>query len=594
MPSIRLLPDLLISQIAAGEVVERPAAALKELLENCLDAGATEIRVHLEQGGMQLIRVADNGTGIEQTQLQLALARHATSKIGSLEDLECVASLGFRGEALASIAAIARVRLISRTAAAAHAVEIRAEGSEIGALQPSTLQTGTTIEVRDLYFNTPARRKFLKSAATEYAHCDEAFRRIALARPDVAFSLFHNDRSQQQLPVQSLSERITALLGDEFSQAAVEIAETSPVLSVAGLSTLPAYSRASRDAQYIFVNGRFVRDKLLSHALRQAYHDVLHHDRHPAYCLFITLAPTAVDVNVHPAKTEVRFHDGRAVHQFLYHAVNKALSARGGENPGVHAPWPEPAASTPTGKLPDTYRQPYQTSLNHRVDHGIAQPANYYEIVTRETPAPARIDGGSAATGTDHPLGYAIGQIHGVYILAQNQAGLILVDMHAAHERVMYEKFKTAWDKRLLASQPLLIPVTIQADAIDVAAVLEHAAILEEIGFSITALSPTSLAVRAVPQLLQHADAGRLARDVLGELRQSGGSHTLTEYRNALLGTLACHSAVRANRQLTVAEMNALLRDMENTERADQCNHGRPTWFQISMAELDKMFMRGK
>lgn len=591
MPSIRLLPDLLISQIAAGEVVERPAAALKELLENCLDAGATEIRVHLEQGGMQLIRVADNGTGIEQSQLQLALARHATSKIGSLEDLECVASLGFRGEALASIAAIARVRLVSRTAAAMHAVEICAEGSEIGELKPATLQTGTTIEVRDLYFNTPARRKFLKSAATEYAHCDEAFRRIALARPDVAFSLFHNDRSQQQLPAQALSERITALLGEDFSQAAVEIDETSPVLGVAGLSTLPAYSRASRDAQYIFVNGRFVRDKLLSHALRQAYHDVLHHDRHPAYCLFITLAPTAVDVNVHPAKTEVRFHDGRAVHQFLYHAVNKALSARGGENPAVHAPWPEPAGiSASSGKLPETYRQPYQAKLNH----GIAQPANYYEIVTRETADPANTAGGSAAADDSHPLGYAIGQIHGVYILAQNQAGLILVDMHAAHERVMYEKFKNAWDKRLLASQPLLIPVTIQTDAVHVAAAVEHAAILEEIGFSMTALSPTSLAVRAVPQLLQHADASRLAHDLLDELRQSGASRTLTEYRNALLGTLACHSAVRANRQLTVAEMNALLRDMENTERADQCNHGRPTWFQISMAELDKMFMRGK
>ena len=591
LASIRLLPDLLISQIAAGEVVERPAAALKELLENCLDAGATEIRVHLEQGGMQLIRVADNGIGIEQTQLQLALARHATSKIGSLEDLECVASLGFRGEALASIAAIARVRLISRTAAAMHAVEIRAEGSEIGELQPSTLQTGSTIEVRDLYFNTPARRKFLKSAATEYAHCDEAFRRIALARPEVTFSLFHNDRAQRQLSAQSLAERISALLGEEFAQAAIEVNESSPVLSVAGLSTLPAYSRAGRDAQYIYVNGRFVRDKLLSHALRQAYHDVLHHDRHPAYCLFITLDPGAVDVNVHPAKTEVRFHDGRAVHQFLYHAVNKALSVRGGENPGVHAPWPEPVrASTPSGKLPDSYRQPYQTSLNH----GIAQPANYYEIVTREASAPAKIDGGSAAAANDHPLGYAIGQIHGVYILAQNQAGLILVDMHAAHERVMYEKFKNAWDERLLASQPLLIPITIQTDAIDVAAAVEYAALLEEIGFNMTVLSPTSLAVRAIPQLLQHADATRLAHDVLGELRQSGASRTLTEYRNALLGTLACHSAVRANRQLAVAEMNALLRDMENTERADQCNHGRPTWFQISMAELDKMFMRGK
>ena len=585
MTAIRLLPDLLISQIAAGEVFERPAAALKELLENCLDADATEIRVDLEQGGMQLIRVADNGSGIEHTQLRLALARHATSKIGSLQDLECVASLGFRGEALASIAAIARVRLISRTAASAHAVEIRAEGSAVGEVQPATLQTGTTIEIRDLYFNTPARRKFLKSTATEYAHCDEAFRRIALARPDVAFNLLHNDRAQRQLPAQSLAERISALLGEEFAQAAVEVNASSPVLSVVGLSTLPAYSRAGRDAQYIYVNGRFVRDKLLSHALRQAYHDVLHHDRHPAYCLFITLDPAAVDVNVHPAKTEVRFHDGRAVHQFLYHAVNKALSARGGENPGAHAPWPAPVAvAQPASRQTETYRPPYQTTLTP----GIAQPANFYDIIGSSASAPVE------AAAENHPLGYAIGQIHGVYIVAQNQTGLILVDMHAAHERVMYEKLKNAWDQHRVASQPLLIPVTIQADAIDVATAMEHSATLEEIGFNMTMLSPVSLAIRAIPQLLQHADASQLARDLLHELRQSGAGRTLTGYRNALLGTMACHGAVRAHRQLSVTEMNALLRDMENTERADQCNHGRPTWFQISMAELDKMFMRGK
>ncbi|MHB1678524.1 MAG: DNA mismatch repair endonuclease MutL [Sulfuriferula sp.] len=588
MSAIRLLPDLLISQIAAGEVVERPAAALKELLENCLDAGATEIRVHLEQGGMQLIRVADNGAGIEQTQLGLALARHATSKIASLEDLECVTSLGFRGEALASIAAVARVRLASRTPASPHAFEIRAEAADIGELQPAMLPAGTSIEVRDLYFNTPARRKFLKSAATEYAHCDEAFRRIALARPDVAFSLFHNDRAQQQLHAQTQSERIAALLGEDFAQAAVTIAEVAPALSLTGLCTLPAYSRASRDAQYIFVNGRFVRDKLLSHALRQAYHDVLHHDRHPAYCLFITMNPTAVDVNVHPAKTEVRFHDGRAVHQFLYHAVNKALSGRGGDSPGAHAHWANPLPATaPTNVRADAYNKPYQT----RIDPGIAQPTNFYEIISRDLPPAAT---GVIAADNNHPLGYAIGQIHGIYILAQNQIGLILVDMHAAHERVMYEKLKTAWDQRILASQPLLIPITIQTDALDVATAVEHADMLAEIGFSITPLSPTDLAIRAIPQLLQHADTSQLARDLLHELRQSGASRTLAEYRNALLGTLACHSAVRAHRQLTITEMNALLRDMETTERADQCNHGRPTWFQISLNELDKMFMRGK
>lgn len=589
MSAIRLLPDLLISQIAAGEVVERPASALKELLENCLDAGATEIRVHLEQGGMQLIRVADNGSGIDQTQLTLALARHATSKIASLDDLEQVASLGFRGEALASIAAVARVRLASRTAAAAHAFEIHAEASVSGELQPAMLTAGTTIEVRDLYFNTPARRKFLKSAATEYAHCDEAFRRIALARPDVAFSLFHNDRAQQQLRAQSRTERIAALLGADFAQAAVDIDETSPALRLTGLCALPAYSRAGRDAQYIYVNGRFVRDKVLSHALRQAYHDVLHHDRHPAYCLFVTLEPGAVDVNVHPAKTEVRFRDSRAAHQFLYHAVNKALSGRGADNPDAHARAASPAASFTTAQTNPAnrnYHAPYQTNIAP----GVAQPTGFYELLTRDAPARAP----AADVAEHHPLGYAVGQIHGIYILAQNKTGLILVDMHAAHERVMYEKLKTAFDQRSMASQPLLIPITLKTDALDVATAIEHAGMLAEIGLAMTPLSPTDLAIRALPQLLQQADATQLARDLLRELRQSGASRALTEYRNALLGTLACHGAVRANRQLSITEMNALLRDMETTERADQCNHGRPTWFQISLAELDKMFMRGK
>ena len=591
MATIQLLPDLLISQIAAGEVVERPAAALKELLENSLDAGASEIRVHLEQGGMQLMRVADNGVGIAQDQLTLALARHATSKIGSLEDLQCVTSLGFRGEALASIAAVARVRLASRTAGSAHGYEIRAEGSALDEIRPASLPPGTSTEIRDLYFNTPARRKFLKSAATEYAHCEESLRRIALARPDIAVSLHHNDRAQQQLRTQTPNERIAALLGEDFTQAAVEINATTTAISLTGMCTLPAYSRASRDAQYLFVNGRFVRDKLLSHALRQAYHDVLHHDRHPAYCLFIHIDPTAVDVNVHPAKTEVRFHDSRAVHQFLYHAVNKALSTRAGSNPAAHA---QLAGEQPPHPVPDyaarqSHYPPYQTSLTT----SIAQPAAFYELMHRDLPL-APLPASDAGPAAEHPLGYAIGQIHGIYVLAQNQAGLVLVDMHAAHERIMYEQLKTALDQHRMGSQPLLIPITIQADALDIATATEYADTLNTMGFSITALSPTSLAIRAVPQLLQNADPARLARDLLSELRLSGASQVLTEQRNTLLSTLACHSAVRANRQLTITEMNALLRDMENTARADQCNHGRPTWFQISLAELDKMFMRGK
>ncbi|BBO99903.1 DNA mismatch repair endonuclease MutL [Sulfuriferula nivalis] len=594
MPTIHPLPDILISQIAAGEVVERPAAALKELLENSLDAGATEIRVNLELGGTQLIRVADNGVGIEEAQLNLALARHATSKISSLEDLECVASLGFRGEALASIASIARVRLASRAHGSELAYQIQADGASPSEVQPTALTTGTTIEVRDLFFNTPARRKFLKSAATEYAHCNDVFQRIALARPDVSFSLHHNDRAVQLWREQDMAERISAVLGADFNQAAVNVAETTAGLSVHGMSALPAYSRASRDAQYMFVNGRFVRDKLLAHALKQAYHDILHHDRHPAYCLFLTLDPALVDVNVHPAKTEVRFRDSRAVHQFIYHAINKSLAGRAGQAPAATVQIGTTSAdtthissnTTPTYAPCPSYAPSYQAAM----PLGIAQPDNYYELMSRDTaPAP------QPAFNTDnHPLGYALGQLHGIYILAQNQAGLVLVDMHAAHERIMYEKFKTALDLQTIASQPLLIPIAVNVDELDVATAAEHADALNMMGFEIAPLSPTSLAIRAIPQLLQTADPAQLTRDLLRELRTSGASNALTEQRNERLSTLACHSAVRANRQLSITEMNALLRDMEKTERANQCNHGRPTWFQISLTELDKMFMRGK
>jgi DNA mismatch repair protein MutL len=595
MPTIHPLPDILISQIAAGEVVERPAAALKELLENSLDAGATEIRVHLELGGTQLIRVADNGVGIDAAQLNLALARHATSKIASLEDLECVASLGFRGEALASIASIARVRLASRAHGAQLAYQIQADGSAPGEVQPTALTAGTTIEVRDLFFNTPARRKFLKSAATEYAHCNDVFQRIALARPDVSFSLHHNDRAVQLWRGQDMAERIAAVLGTDFNQAAVNVAETTAGLSVHGMSALPAYSRASRDAQYMFVNGRFVRDKLLAHALKQAYHDILHHDRHPAYCLFLTLDPALVDVNVHPAKTEVRFRDSRAVHQFIYHAINKSLAGRAGQAPAATVQIDTTSTDTThisSHATPHYAPRPsYAPSYQAAMPLGIAQPENYYDLISRDT-APAAIQ--PAVSADNHPLGYALGQLHGIYILAQNQAGLVLVDMHAAHERIMYEKFKTALDQQTIASQPLLIPIAVNVDELDVATAAEHADALNMMGFEIAPLSPTSLAIRAIPQLLQTADPAQLTRDLLREFRTSGASNALTEQRNERLSTLACHSAVRANRQLSITEMNALLRDMEKTERANQCNHGRPTWFQISLTELDKMFMRGK
>ncbi|MHB1333328.1 MAG: DNA mismatch repair endonuclease MutL [Sulfuriferula sp.] len=589
MSAIQLLPDLLISQIAAGEVVERPASALKELLENSLDAGATDIRVQLEQGGIKLMRVADNGAGIAAAQLQIALARHATSKIASLDDLERVASLGFRGEALASIAAVARLRLASRAVGADHAHQVETNGGQPGEPQPTALAAGTTIEVRDLYFNTPARRKFLKTEATEYGHSEEAFRRIALARPDVAFSLQHNGRAQHHLRSEDAHHRIAALLGDDFAASALEIDESAAGLHLTGMSALPAYSRASRDAQYFFVNGRFVRDKLIAHALRQAYRDVLHHDRYPAYCLFLELDPALVDVNVHPAKIEVRFRDGRAVHQFLYHALNKTLAGRGGENPAAQAQLASSDPASHAARPVFSSGAPYQAPM----PLGVAQPAAFYDLMTRDMPLPKTAAAPVEETAA-HPLGYAIAQLHGVYILAQNSAGLVLVDMHAAHERVMYEKLKTALDQKAVASQPLLIPAAFQADALDVAAAAEHAAALHEIGFEIAPLSPTSLAVRAVPRLLQNADPAQLARDVLHELREWGASRVLTERRNELLGTLACHGAVRANRHLSVIEMNALLREMETTERANQCNHGRPTWFQISLAELDKMFMRGK
>jgi DNA mismatch repair protein MutL len=598
MAEIHLLPDLLINQIAAGEVVERPASALKELLENAVDAGATDIAVHLAQGGVKQLRVVDNGVGIGRDDLALALARHATSKISSLEDLERVGSLGFRGEALASIAAVARVTLLSRLSEARHAWQLEAEGGALSEPQPAALGAGTSVEVRDLYFNTPARRKFLKTEATEFAHCDEMFRRVALSRPDVGFTLQHNGRVQWHLPPLAASpgKRIGAVLGEEFAQSAVLLDERSGDLRLWGLAGSPSYSRGTRDAQYFYVNGRFVRDKLLAHAIREAYRDVLHHQRHPAFVLFLELDPLGVDVNVHPTKIEVRFRDSRAVHQLVFHALNKALSQRAGS-----ASQGSEFSSQDSGAMvrkPDYLRPSVQPGYTppptqSRMAFGAAQPLAFYDTLfgqaVRSSEAPAM-----EPEAEIPPLGFAIAQLHGVYILAQNDKGLVVVDMHAAHERIIYEKLKGALDAQSLSMQPLLIPVTFQADRLDVATVEEHAAALHELGFEIAPLSPTALAVRAVPVMLKHADAAQLARDVLRDLREVGASRLLTERRNELLATMACHGAVRANRQLNVPEMNALLRDMEATERAGQCNHGRPTWFQFSMADLDKLFMRGQ
>ncbi len=609
MAAIRLLPDQLISQIAAGEVVERPASALKELLENSLDAGSSDINVSLLQGGVKQLRVADNGQGVPFRDLALALTRHATSKIGSLDDLENVASLGFRGEALASIASVSRTHFISRDATEKHAWRVTSDGHHIETPEPAALDVGTIVEVNDLYFNTPARRKFLKTEGTEFGHCEDAFKRIALSRPDVSFILQHNGRALMRLIASEPEKRFFEVLGADFSAEALNVDESAGGLRFWGMTAKPTFSRHTRDAQYVYVNGRFVRDKLISHAIRQAYQDVMHGDRHPAFVLFLELDPSLVDVNVHPSKTEVRFRDGQAVHRFIFHALHKALAKPSGISNLVTA---SQAASNPftssanpnfenTGAL--TFPT-FQSQMDLRSDRS---NIDFYEKMfdgieqgfrSEDAATGVSLESASRYSQQDLPLGFAVAQIHGVYVLAQNSLGLVVVDMHAAHERIMYEHLKNALDEENVPMQPLLIPVSFQADRLEVATVQDELSNgqsnLRQLGFEIALLSPTTLAVRAVPVMLQDADAVALARDVLRDLREYGGSRALTERRNEMLGTMACHAAVRANRSLAIPEMNALLRDMEATERSGQCNHGRPTWFQVTMAELDKMFMRGK
>jgi DNA mismatch repair protein MutL len=591
---IQLLPDLLINQIAAGEVIDRPASALKELLENSLDAGATEISVQLEGGGITLLRVRDNGRGMAAEQLPLALMRHATSKIASLEDLQCVSSMGFRGEALASIASVAQVTLTSRPAEAGHAWTIEAVEGTLTAATPAAHAIGSTVEMRELYFNTPARRKFLKTEGTEFAYCEATFKRVALSRPDVAFSLQHKQRVVWQLAAcapevsdaEGLQQRVAALLGQEFMQGSVAVNRAAAGLTLHGIASLPAYSRATRDSQFFFLNGRFIRDKVMAHAIRQAYQDILHHQRHPAFVLFLDLPPAQVDVNVHPAKSEVRFRESQAVHQFVFHTLQPALSA-----PANHSNSSPLPVAQPAFYAPQQHAMPLPHAAQPWAMYDIGQTAKDAFNAPFDAPAQA-LD--SVQTGAVPPLGFALAQLAGIYILAQNSAGLVVVDMHAAHERIVYEKLKIALDAQQIASQPLLIPITFTADALDVSSAEEHHVALATLGFELSRLSPTTLAVRAMPVLLKTAHAEAAARDVLRELREFGATRTLTERRNELLGTLACHAAVRANQALTLTEMNHILREMEHTERAGQCNHGRPTWFQVSIAELDAMFMRGK
>jgi DNA mismatch repair protein MutL len=564
--AIRVLPELLVSQIAAGEVVERPASVLKELLENSVDAGAQAITVALDAGGIKRVQVEDDGAGIARDELRLALARHGTSKIATLEDLEGVATMGFRGEALASIASVSRVSITSRTREAPHAAAISAEGAQIGEVQPAARAQGTTVAVSDLYFNTPARRKFLRTEATELGHCDEAFRRIALAHPRVAFMLKHNGRVSHVLRAQEPAQRAGALLGDGFQVQSIPVESQSGALRLFGRAGTPQ----AEGGQYFFVNGRFVRDRLLSHAVREAYAQLLHGERQPAYVLFIEIDPRGVDVNVHPAKTEVRFREPRAVHQFVFHALQRALSPGAAEAPVAFAT--------------------VNRGAGIQAAFSMQQPAAAYEAFMNSAAAAAPLPASEKAP----PLGYALAQLHGVYILAQNEAGLVLVDMHAAHERIVMEKLKAGLDAGAVQRQSLLVPAVLQAEALDIATAEDNREALERLGLELTVSGPNELAVRAAPAPLAGGDIAGLARGVLGEIRQYGASQVLAARQNELLATMACHAAVRANRALTLPGMNALLREMELTERSGSCNHGRPTWYQLTMVDLDKLFLRGR
>ncbi|MFN6171158.1 MAG: DNA mismatch repair endonuclease MutL [Burkholderiales bacterium] len=603
MPNpIQQLPELLINQIAAGEVVERPAAALKELLENSLDAGATAIQIELVAGGIKRIRVVDNGAGIAESELKLAVARHATSKIASLDDLERVASLGFRGEALATLAAISRLTLTSRRALSSHAFRLQVLGGDASEVEPAALAEGTVVEAEDLFFNTPARRKFLKTEGTEFGHADDAATRIAIAFPNVAVSLSHNGRRIWAFARQSQEARVMSILGDEFAGSSITISEHQTAFSIAGHIAMTRYSRAGRDQQYVFVNGRFVRDKLLQHAIREAYADVLHHQRQPAYALFLSLSPDLVDVNVHPTKAEVRFRDARGVHQFVFHALRKALSQSSTEG---SAPQADPGRYiTATNNW-----SPQQLSMEtarpigipHQVGGGAswrpdsapraAEASRFYEVLrgTETTAMPI------ISTVSDMPpLGFALAQLHGIYVLAQNSAGLVLVDMHAAHERILYEKFKREVDRGETVAQPLLAPIAFALSLRERALLDENRDLLSALGFEFGDLSPNEVAIRAVPAMLDRREPHDLLRELIADLAEYGASRAAEGRRDEILSTMACHAAVRANRQLTIPEMNALLREMEDTERSGQCNHGRPTWYQFAMSDLDRLFMRGR
>ena len=603
-PHIAPLPDRLINQIAAGEVIERPASVLKELLENAIDAGARSIDIRLEGGGIRRIQVQDDGHGIRHTELPLALTQHATSKIRSLDELEHVDSLGFRGEALASIASVARLRLVSRTQDADNAWQYTMSDTQP---QPAAGNTGTTVDVRQLFDTIPARRKFLRTEATEYAHCLEAVSRLALANPDVGFRLYHQDKIQRQWRPAGMLTRIREVLRQEFTEQGLQVDAQQGLISLQGLIARPAQARSRADRQYLYVNGRFVRDKTVSHAIRQAYSDVLHGDRQPAYVLYLSIDPALVDVNVHPAKHEVRFRDAGAVHRFVARTLGDVLSGAAGEDEEpASAPDTMPtSASAARAPLPAATTTGYQTRFPlHNRQHDTAQSTGNWQRLwqplqagqlSEKIPAPApQTVPTQQEPHEDYPLGMALGQLHGIYILAQNRHGLVIVDMHAAHERILYEQLKQTLDQSGLAHQALLVPTVVDVSEQEVALIEEHQDTLEQLGLSVSPAGPTTLAVRGVPALLAKGDIESLIHHVLRDLATSGHSMHLIAQRNELLATMACHGSVRANRQLSLDEMNVLLRDMEQTERAGQCNHGRPTWTQWSVHELDRIFWRGQ
>ena len=599
MTVIRLLPPELINQIAAGEVIERPSSVVKELVENSLDAGATRIEVDIEAGGARLIRVRDDGGGIHVDELPLAVASHATSKIGSFDDLEHVASMGFRGEALASVSSVARFALTSRVRDQDAAFRIEVDGGKLQAARPAQHPQGTSVEVRDLFYNVPARKKFMRAERTEFAHIDDLLKSLALARGSVEFRLSHNGKPvriwKAARDEQAQLQRVAEVLGDEFPAQSLRIDHAAAGLHLSGWVGLPTASRAQADSQYFYVNGRLVRDRIVAHAVRQAYADVLFHGRHAAFVLYLELDPAGVDVNVHPAKHEVRFREQRLVHDFLFRTLHEALAQTRAGLGTLPTTEPMPMASYAyASPAPVAWPSP---SSQSRLSLGTREEplADYAALLgaspsTASAPAPLP----EAAEGEAPPLGFAIAQLKNIFVLAENAHGMVLVDMHAAHERITYEKLKSGRVTSNLRSQVLLVPLSVAVSAKEAAAAEEHAEALAEWGLELSRSGPATIVVRRIPALLEGADVGQLSRDVLSELAQHGSSRRLLELENELLSTMACHGSVRAGRRLTIPEMNALLREMEATERSGQCNHGRPTWVQLSLAELDKLFMRGR